>query len=337
MNDGFVMSITLRQLQMFMAVAETDQVKKASKKLSVTQSAVSIGLAEFENKLGGTVFDRQGRGLLLNSRGYNLYPLVKDITCQVANVEAAMIERNAKLSGQIDIIASLSLGNYILPYLIGAFIKIHPNVAINMQVYNTLHATKMVIDSAMDVGFVDRSPIHKAIVTRPWFQDELVVLIGRANPLFNNAVFDPETDFENSKWVMREKDSGTASFFEVKMKRYQDKMDIIRRMGHPEAVKRAVESGVETTCLSNLTVFREIEHGLIRSLKVKGIDMRRQHWVISRKDKAMSEALVTFLDFCDIMSCWNDKDICLSSPRKMQSFLARRSKKKVVEDGHRLY
>ena len=117
------MSITLRQLEIFIAVAETAQVTKASKKLFVTQSAVSMALAELENQLGGSLFDRHGRSLVLNTRGRYLLPLGKDIIHQVANIETIMSERNDKLTGQINIAASSSVGNYILPYLIGAFKK----------------------------------------------------------------------------------------------------------------------------------------------------------------------------------------------------------------------
>ncbi len=322
------MSITLRQLEIFIAVAETAQVTKASKKLFVTQSAVSMALAELENQLGGSLFDRHGRSLLLNNRGRYLLPLAKDIICQVSNVETVMTERNDSLTGQIEIIASLSLGNYILPYLIGAFRRIHPKVSINMLVYNTLYAEKMVVDGTMDIGFVEGTPTHKDIVTRPWFKDELVVLAGPSDPLSHNKIFDPDEDLENCKWIMREKGSGTASSFNDRMRKYLDKINIVMRMGHPEAVKRAVESGTGVTCLSNMTVCREVEHGWLKSLNVKGVDMRRQLWIISRKDKVMSDAMVEFLDFCDVMSTCDDENICLSSPWKLQSLLARQSMRK---------
>ena len=81
------MSITLRQLEIFIAVAETAQVTKASKKLFVTQSAVSMALAELENQLGGSLFDRHGRSLILNARGRYLLPLAKDIIAQVGSIE----------------------------------------------------------------------------------------------------------------------------------------------------------------------------------------------------------------------------------------------------------
>jgi DNA-binding transcriptional LysR family regulator len=324
------MSITLRQLEIFIAVAETAQVTKASKKLFVTQSAVSMALAELENQLGGSLFDRHGRSLLLNARGRYLLPLAKDITAQVANVETIMSERNDKLSGHIEIIASLSLGNYILPYLIGAFKRIHPKVHVNMLVYNTQYAERMVVDGAMDIGFVEGTPMHDDIKSIPWFKDELVVLAGPSDPLSHNKVFDVKTDMKNTKWIMREQGSGTATVFREKLKEYLDDIYVVMEMGHPEAVKRAVESGVGLACLSALTVCREVENGWLKSLNVEGVDMSRQLWVIHRKDKVMTEAMQEFLDFCDVMSTCDDERVCLSSPWKLQSLLARQSNRKKV-------
>jgi len=322
------MSITLRQLEIFIAVAETAQVTKASKKLFVTQSAVSMALAELENQLGGSLFDRHGRSLLLNARGRYLLPLAKDITSQVSNVETIMSERNDKLSGHIEVIASLSLGNYILPYLIGAFKRIHPRVHINMLVYNTQYAERMVVDGAMDIGFVEGKVTNEDIVIRPWFKDELVVLAGPSDPLSHNKYFDVKTDLKHSKWIMREQGSGTAAIFLERMKNYIDDIHIVMEMGHPEAVKRAVESGVGIACLSSLTVCREVENGWLKSLNVDGIDMTRQLLIIYRKDKVMTDAMLEFLDFCDVMSTCDDERICLSSPWKLQSLLARQSTRK---------
>jgi len=322
------MSITLRQLEIFIAVAETAQVTKASKKLFVTQSAVSMALAELENQLGGSLFDRHGRSLLLNARGRYLLPLAKDITTQVSNVETIMSERNDKLAGHIEVIASLSLGNYILPYLIGAFKRIHPRVHINMLVYNTQYAERMVVDGAMDIGFVEGKVTNEDIVIRPWFKDELVVLAGPSDPLAHNKFFDVKTDLKNSKWIMREQGSGTAAIFLERMKDYIDDIHIVMEMGHPEAVKRAVESGVGIACLSSLTICREVENGWLKSLNVDGIDMTRQLQIIARKDKVMTDTMHEFLNFCDVMSTCDDERICLSSPWKLQSLLARQSIRK---------
>ena len=323
------MSITLRQLEIFIAVAETAQVTKASKKLFVTQSAVSMALAELENQLGGSLFDRHGRSLILNARGRYLLPLGKDIVAQVGSIETIMSERNDKLEGHINIAASSSLGNYILPYLIGAFKKAHPKVHINMRVNNTKHVEKMVVDERADIGFVE-GVLDKAdgIFARPWFKDELVVLTAPSDPIANNESYNLERDLPNSRWIMREKDSGTAAIFKQKMKGNFDKVNIVMEMGNPEAVKRAVESGVGIACLSALTICREVENGWLKNLKIDGIDMKRQLQIISRKDTQVDDALAEFLVFCDVMSDCDEENVCLSSPWKLQSMLARHSASK---------
>jgi DNA-binding transcriptional LysR family regulator len=320
------MSITLRQLEIFIAVAETAQVTKASKKLFVTQSAVSMALAELENQLGGSLFDRHGRSLLLNARGRFLLPLAKDITSQVSNIETIMSERNDKLDGKIDIVASTTLGNYILPYLIGAFKKVHPNVHVNLLVYNTRYAEKLVFDKEVDVGFVE-GPLtgREEIQWRPWFEDELVVLCGPTDPLALNEIFDIYSDLNGKKWIMRESDSGTAATIRERFGKYMEDVNIVMEMGHPEAVKRAVESGAGITCLSALSICREAENGWLKGLKVEGLDMKRQLKIIQRKDTEINDALAEFLSFCDVMTICDDSRICLSSPWKLQSLLARHS------------
>lgn len=319
------MSITLRQLEIFIAVAETAQVTKASKKLFVTQSAVSMALAELENQLAGPLFDRHGRSLLLNERGRYLLPLAKEIVCQVSNVESIMAERDDELVGHINIVASTTIGDYLLPYLIGAFKRMHAKVGINMLVHHTRYAETLIQEGKADVGFVEGPVRHPDTVVRPWFKDELVVLVGPADPLSGHDYFNVKTDFRGTRWIMREEGSGTVAIFRKKMKAYLDQINVIMEMGHPEAIKRAVESGAGIACLSELTVCREVEHGWLKSLRVEGVDMRRQLQIISRKDKEMSDPLAEFLAFCDVMSTCGASRACLSSPWKLQSLLAKQS------------
>jgi DNA-binding transcriptional LysR family regulator len=104
-----------------------------------------------------------------------------------------------------------------------------------------------------------------------------------------------------------------------------DDVNVVMEMGHPEAVKRAVESGAGITCLSALSICREAENGWLKGLKVEGLDMKRQLKIIQRKDTDISDALAEFLSFCDVMTICDDSRVCLSSPWKLQSLLARHS------------
>jgi DNA-binding transcriptional LysR family regulator len=288
-----------------------------------------MALAELENQLGGSLFDRHGRSLLLNARGRYLLPLAKDITSQVSSIETIMSERNDKLDGRLKVVASTTLGNYILPYLIGAFKRIHPNVHVDLLVYNTRYAEKLVFNGEMDVGFVEGPLSDKAeIQARPWFEDELVVLCGPTDPLAHNELFDITSDLEGKKWIMRESGSGTAATISEKFGKYMDDVHIVMEMGHPEAVKRAVESGAGIACLSALCICREAEHGWLKALRIDGLNMKRQLKIIQRRDLEISDALAEFLSFCDVMTICDDSRVCLSSPWKLQSLLARHSAQK---------
>jgi len=322
------MSITLRQLEIFIAVAETAQVTKASKKLFVTQSAVSMALAELESQLGGSLFDRHGRSLLLNERGRYLLPLSKEILYQVANVVNSMSVKNDTLVGRINVVASTTIGDYILPYLIGAFKRIHPQIHINLLVHHTRYAESLVLDGKVEVGFVEGPVDNPDTVKRLWFKDELVVIAGPMDPLSQKHSFDVKKDFTNTRWIMREEGSGTVAIFKKKMKNYLDQINVVMEMGHPESIKKAVESGVGLACLSYLTVCREVEHGWLKTLQFEGVDMKRKLHIISRKNHKMNDALAEFLSFCDVMSICSQSRSCLSSPWKLQSLLAKKSAQK---------
>ncbi len=322
------MAITLRQLEIFIAVAETAQVTKASKKLFVTQSAVSMALAELENQLGGSLFDRHGRSLLLNERGRYLLPLSKEILSRVGNVENVMSQMNDTLTGNICLVASTTVGDYILPYLIGAFKRMHPHVHIRMLVHHTRYAESLVLDGKVDIGFVEGQVNNPDTVKRLWFEDELVVIAGPMDPLSHKQSFDVKTDFANTRWIMREEGSGTVAIFREKLKNYLNQINVIMEMGHPESIKRAVESGVGLACLSSFTACREVEHGWLKTLQFEGVDMKRKLHIISRRNSKKNDALKEFLNFCDIMSVSAKAHVCLSSPWKLQSLLAKNTSRK---------
>lgn len=316
------MAITLRQLEIFIAVAETQQVTRASKKLFLTQSAVSMALGELENQLGGPLFDRHGRSLLLNDRGRYLLPLSKDILYQVTNVETMLSEERDRVAGSLEIVASSTIGNYVLPYLIGSFMRLHPEARINMLVLNTKSSETLVANGEADLGFVEGDISIETIKARRWFEDELGIIICPSHKLAQRQTFYVPDDLRETSWVMREEGSGTAEIFNKKLGRHASLLKVVTKTGHTEAIKKAVESGIGAACLSMLTVCREIEQGWLNILPIDGIDMRRQLRIIQHKDKIVTRLMEEFLDFCLVLAECNLGMECLSSPWKLQSLLS---------------
>ncbi len=315
------MAITFRQLEIFIAVAETQQVTRASKKLLLTQSAVSMALGELENQLGGPLFDRHGRSLLLNDRGRYLLPLSKAILHQVVNIETILTEQQGTVAGVLEIVASSTLGNYVLPYLIGAFMRLHPEAHINMLVVNTMTAEKLVASGQADLGFVEGDINVDALVATPWFKDKLGIIVSPAHKLANCATFQIPDDLKETSWVIREEGSGTAEIFIKKLGRYASLLKVVTKTGHTEAIKKAVESGVGAACMSMLAVCREAEEGWLKILPIEGMDMSRQLWIIQHRDKIITRLMAEFLKFCEMVAENHLGREHLSSPWKLQSLL----------------
>lgn len=291
------MSVTLRQLTIFNAVVESGQVTKAAQRLSITQSAVSLALNEMENQLGGDLFDRSGRCLELNDRGRFFLPISREILDRLDNVVRLMNEKEGQFGGVLNLVASSTIGNYVLPYLLTAFKSMHPNVYFNLRVCDTETAEKLIIDRAVDLGFVEGAVNNEQITARAWFQDELVLVSSAAKKKKAEMVCDIATDIKKYKWVMREAGSRTAQIFKSKLGEHVTDLHVVMELGHTEAIKKAVEAGAGIACLSSLTVCRAINLGRLQKIRLDGVDMKRQLYVIQHRNKDTTRLMNEFLDF----------------------------------------
>jgi len=316
------MAITLRQLEIFCAVAETEQVTRASDKMFLTQSAVSMALSELQNQLDGPLFDRHGRSLLMNDRGRYLLPLAKDILCQVNNIESLMAKQSDSVVGTLQVVASSTIGNYVLPYLVGIFKRMHPAATVNMLVTNTRRAEQLIIDGGMDLGFVEGEVVNDQVTVQSWLEDELVVIASPNHEIARKELFRVPDDLAQCQWIMREKGSGTAQIFKKKLGVHVTRLQVAMEMGHTEAIKKAVEAGAGVGCLSNLTVCREVDQGCLVKLRVDGIDMQRMLHIIHYRKKLMTPLMQEFVEFCRIIrECSQGSAWCLTAPWKLQEML----------------
>ncbi len=316
------MPVTLRQLEIFNAVVESGQVTKAAQKLFITQSAVSLALSEMENQLGGVLFDRSGRRLVLNDRGRFFLPLSREIVDKLEDLDNLMNEKRGCFAGSLQLVASSTIGNYVLPYLITAFKTMHPNVHFNMLVCNTGAVEKLILDRHADLGFVEGEVSNELITTTPWFKDELV-FITRMTDMTEQVKreYDVATELKNYKWVMREPGSGTAQIFKNKLGRHVTDLNVVMELGHTEAIKKAVEAGAGVGCLSSLAVCRAIERKWLQQIFFTGLDMERQLYVVQHKNKAKTRLMSEFIDFCFLLSQCEAGRSCLSSPENFQKLV----------------
>ena len=314
------MAITVRQLEIFLAVAETGHVTAASRRVFLTQSAVSMAISELENLLNGPLFDRHGKRLVLNDRGRLLLPYAQEIVSKIKDIEALLTE-NETVSGNLYVGASFTIGNYILPYIVSAFTKRYPQARINMVIGHSRQIEQAVGESKVDVALIEGLVKSDKVDIIPWLTDKLSIISSPNHPLAQKEKLSPE-DIQDAPWVMPKEDSSLIEIFKGELSKYLDRIYVFMELGHTEAIKRAVEAGLGLSCISSLTICRELERGWLKELHIPELKITRQLLLVLRKGKIRTNLLQKFISFCDLLRTYHTMiDVCLASPWKLVELL----------------
>ncbi|MBT8768652.1 LysR family transcriptional regulator [Metapseudomonas boanensis] len=289
------MRFTLRQLQVFVAVAQQESVSRAAELLSLSQSATSTSLTELERQSGCQLFDRAGKRLSLNALGRQLLPQAVALMDQAREIEDLL---NGKSGfGSLDVGATLTVGNYLATLLIGSFMQRHPECQVSLHVQNTAHIVQQIALYELDLGLIEGDCQHPDIEVLPWVEDELVVFCAPQHPLAQKGQASLE-ELSREAWILRERGSGTRLTFDQAMRHHPTPLNIRLELEHTEAIKRAVESGLGISCISRLALRDAFRRGSLVPVETPGIDLRRQFYFIWHRQKYQTAAMREFLDQC---------------------------------------
>lgn len=288
------MRTSLRKLEIFAKVAETEHVTQASEQLRLSQSAVSMALADLERQAGSPLFQRRGRRLFLNDRGRGLLAAAQQVLAQLDIFEKLLDESAVEPVGELIIGASTTIGNYLLPALMASSSQRYPLAKALLQVGNTQQIETALERGKIDLGLIE-GPCHSQALDRiHWRDDELVVIAGK-NHRWSSAEQIDRTMLKNADWIVREKGSGTREVFEAAMSETVQSYPTVLELGHTEAIKKAVEAGLGVSCLSRLAVARELEHGWLVAVKTP-LRLSRPLTILLRKDGYRSQLLKSCLE-----------------------------------------
>jgi DNA-binding transcriptional LysR family regulator len=291
------MTLTLRQLEIFEKVASCGHVTKVSEQLFITQSAVSMSIAELEKIAGAPLFERRGRRLLLNDRGRLILTPVQDALRQVGVIRQLLTESVDKPIGVLKVGASTTVGNYLLPAILGQFSRKHPRAGALLQVGNTGQIEQSVETGAIDLGIIEGPSHATSLHSTLWRRDELVVIAGKGHPWAKQKKASGAM-LAQASWIIREKGSGTREVFESAMKKKSFTCKVSMELGHTEAIKKAVEAGLGVSCLSRMAVARELSHSWLTEVDTP-LDLRRNLIILTREGVHRSALLNAFISCLD--------------------------------------
>ncbi len=298
------MGITLRQLEVFVSVAQEGNVTRAAEVLRISQSAVSMSLAELERLLGEKLFDRRGKRLLVNDQGRALIPKAAAVLARVGEIDTFFSGPDNQLAGLLRVGASSTIGNYLMPRILGEFTATFPEARLSLDVGNTEQIVQELLRFNIDIGFIEGFCHQAGIETIPWRQDHLAIHAGADHPLARKKEM-TVNDLMQARWILRERGSGTREVFEAALAGKMDSIRVYLELGNTEAIKEAVEAGLGVSCLSLLATRRARQSGALVALKTPFLDLRRNFYLLLHGDKYRTKLLRRFMAFCEEYSAYD--------------------------------
>lgn len=287
------MKYTLRQLEVFLAVAKNNNVTRAAETLNLSQPAVSGALAELEQQFSLQLFDRVGKRLKLNEAGASLRAEAQGLLDRATELENHF--RESDEIGRLNIGATLTIGNYLAVPLLASFSAEHPESQLDLDVENTTAIANKVKNFELDIGLIEGEITDRELLVQPWRADELTVFCSAENPLAKQGKL-TNTDAKKAQWILREAGSGTRQTFD---RAFQDFSPNIRlELQHTEAIKRAVRLNLGLGCLSRLTVEDEFNSGSLVPLATDKRDLQRQFYFLLHRQKFVSGGLRKWMEHC---------------------------------------
>ncbi len=296
------MRVSLRQLQIFRAIALSGSTTAAALSVPLSQSAASAALKELESALGARFFDRVGKRLLLNDNGRALLPMALAVLDGARSLETAFLANSQALPVELHIFASTTIGNYILPALLARFKQRVPRARLELQIGNTLDAVTAVRDFETDIGFIE-GPCHaKDIIVVPWLQDELVIVASPAHPLAKTARRRNlrVEELAQAEWLLREAGSGTRETVEQALLPHLVNIRASMTLGSSEAIKNSVAEGLGISCLSRSVVRNLLAAKRLNVLATTLPRLTRSFSMIRHESKVLSEPLRQFVAHCQV-------------------------------------
>jgi len=289
------MHVTLRQLNVFEAVARRLSYTRAAEELHLSQPAVSMQVHQLEDAVGLGLFEKLGKRIRLTEAGRELFHYSQAINCQLREAKEVLDSLKGLNRGHLKV-AVASTVNYFAPRLLAGFSQRYPGVSLHLDVTNREQLVRLLGTNDTDLVLMGLPPEDLDLESEPFMDNPLVVIAPPGHSLVAIERI-PIAQLADEIFVVREPGSGTR----IAMERFFNAQGLQLRLGmemtRNEAIKQAVRAGLGLSVVSLHTIELELETGRLRVLDVEGFPLLRKWYLVYRKGKRLSPLAEAFKQF----------------------------------------
>lgn len=289
--------MNFNHLQIFHKVAEKEHFTRAAEELFISQPAVSKQVQELERELGQPLFEQIGRKIHLTEAGRILYEYANQIFALSKEAENALSELQGLERGRLTVGASMTIGTYLLPEMLGQFKALYPAIELHLDIANAAEIQSKVLANELELGLVEGFVTEPALTRQTWRQDELVLIDSVSRPLLKEAEWTIEALLDSPiPFILRETGSGTRAVLEHALEQQNlTPPKPLLEMNSLEGIKRAVAAGLGIAFVSAHSIRDEERFGVLRRVPLTNFRPQRALYLIYLRAKKLSRTSQVFI------------------------------------------
>ena len=265
------------QMNIFLTAAENLNFTAAARQLHMTQPSVSQHIQALEQHFRTPLFVRKGRKMVLTDAGEALVPLARRMVDWSVRIDETMESLQGEVYGHLKVGCSTTAGKYVLPMLLTAFMREHPQVTAACQVLPRKQAVEGLSAGQLHFALASPREYFGNIEFHSFISDPICLVAPRSHPWAIRGEIEPLELFD-ADFILREQGSGTMDVTEEGLAEVGIPVDHLKTvliLGNSEAIALAVEEGLGVGFVSQIVVSRLVSDR-VATIHIKGVDLAQE-------------------------------------------------------------
>ena len=296
----------LHRLAVFCAVVDEGSLSRASKRLYMSQPAISAHIKSLEQQLGLALFHRVGRRSVVSKAGEVLYHKTAELFVIADELRTVMANLKGTDYGRLHVGMSLEW-EHVLPKMLGQYKNAYPGIEMILTVHHCSEVEKMVLDRSVDVGFISKPSERDELVSDCAITEELVPIAASNHRLARVGMVKSE-ELKHEMLFVREEGSTIRQETDRVLQESGLTESIAMEAASYQAIKASVleGAGVGIVPLSILDPTEKLD--TFAALNVPELRTALELHRIYLKDRKMTSVQANFMEIVQPQTAWGSSN-----------------------------
>ena len=281
------MNYSLKQLRVFVTVAQARSFSRAGDIIGLSQSAVSHSVKELELQTGVKLLDRTTREVILTEAGQQLAARLERLLDELNSTLREAGRMGQQLTGTVRVAASQTISAHLIPQCIAQSNLRYPEIAFMLHDRPQQWVLESIRHGEVDFGIViDPGQVSdlecEEILSEPFF------LLCRNDHAWSNEQCVSWHELEGARLVVQDYASGSRPLIDAALVQFDIHAQIVQEIGHPATLFPMVEAGIGASVLPALAL--PLPEGSTLCVKRLIPEIQRKIMLVRRKNRSLSGA-----------------------------------------------